>query len=236
MNTKGNPHNYRFRASANALALAKSVNHGVPVSKRTRGTGRMDQGPFMPPEDWHEPTEEGTMDYRVIVQPPGPGYRHAVTPAEIRDRLAQLPEWMLLPLEVVKLARMTRKKQTFPCYGMQWGASLYLYPIEESLIEVFGRPPKPSVYNESKQYGGRWVQVSESVWHLCWTERALRDFYLNNILLHELGHLLDDRNASYVDRERYAEWFAIQYGLKPTARERRAGRKPKRVVRRHHAK
>jgi hypothetical protein len=66
-----------------------------------------------------------------------------------------------------------------------------------------------------------------------WTESAIRDFYLNNILIHELGHLLDDRNDSYVDRERYAEWFAIRYGQKsrptPNASHRR-------IRRRHHAK
>ncbi len=45
------------------------------------------------------------------------------------------PQHMLANLEVVQLSHMTRKKQSFPCYGMQWGTSLYLYPIEENLIE-----------------------------------------------------------------------------------------------------
>ena len=38
---------------------------------------------------------------------------------------------------------MTRKKQSFPCYGMQWGATLYLYPLETSLEEWFDAPPRP---------------------------------------------------------------------------------------------
>ena len=42
----------------------------------------------------------------------------------------------------------------------------------------------------------------------------MRDYYLNNILIHELGHLVDSRNTGYVDRERYAEWFAVEYGYK----------------------
>ena len=33
------------------------------------------------------------------------------------------------------------------------------------------------------------------VWKLIWTEQSIKDFYLNNILIHELGHLLDDRNS-----------------------------------------
>ena len=141
---------------------------------------------------------------------------------------------MLLPLEVVQLSRMTRKKQTFPCYGMQWGTSLYLYPIEDSLIEIFSRPPKPTVYNEARQFGGRWDQV-DGEWQLKWTEATLRNFYLNNILIHELGHLLDDRNASYRDRERYAEWFAIEYGYKPAIASGKAKPRTRKVVRRHHS-
>ena len=137
------------RISANAMALAKSVNHGVPRNKRTRGAVRMDQGPFLPTEDWHEPDEHATGRYKIIVQHPGQGYRHAVTP-RMRCAVgsARLPEWMVRPLEVVQLSRMTRKKQTFPCYGMQWGSALYLYPIEDNLIEEFYRPPKPAIFNE----------------------------------------------------------------------------------------
>ena len=135
---------------------------------------------------------------------------------------------MLANLEVVQLSRMTRKKQSFPCYGMQWGASLYLYPIEENLVEFYHCPPTPNQVNEARMYGGRWSQESRGVWRLEWTEEAVRDFYLNNILIHELGHLVDLRNTGYVDRERYAEWFALEYGYKRsrTARGPKEDRPP----------
>ena len=113
---------------------------------------------------------------------------------------------------------MTRKKRTFPCYGIQWGTAIYLYPVEESLIESYTRPPKPAQLIEAKMFGGRWEQAGHNLWRLIWTEAAVKDYYLNNILLHELGHLLDNRNSSYVDRERYAEWFAIEYGYKASRR------------------
>ena len=67
---------------------------------------------------------------------------------------------------------------------------------------------------------------------LTWTEQAAQDFYLNNILIHELGHLVDDRNSSYIDRERYAEWFAIQYGYRPSGGN--STRQRGRIIRRHH--
>jgi predicted SprT family Zn-dependent metalloprotease len=66
-------------------------------------------------------------------------------------------------------------------------------------------------------YGGKWVQTRDN-WQLVWSAEAICDFYLNNVLIHELAHLLDHRNRSYRDRERYAEWFAIEYGYKPSRR------------------
>ncbi len=190
---------------------------------------------FAPPEDWYDPTNSLTDRYRIIVQQPGNGYRHVVTAHEIRQRLSLVPKQFLQMLDVVQLSTMTRKKRQFPCYGMQWGTTLYLYPVEASLTEYFSRPPKPAFKIEAEMYGGRWVQEGRC-WKLVWTEAAVRDFYLNNILLHELGHLLDDRNTSYIDRERFAEWFALQFGYKSRQRKRTARQSKPRVRRRHHSK
>jgi len=209
--------------------LPRSTRTASKLGKRARGTGLNNHTAYQPPEDWHPPLEAAdATDYRVVVQDPGPGYAHVLTERQIRDRLAELPEAMLRPLHTVQLSRMTRKKMSFPCYGMQWGSTLYLYPIGSGLVEYFNRPPRPAEYNETRQFGGRWVQQSPSLWKLVWTEASIRNFYLNNILIHELGHLLDDRNTSYRDRERYAEWFAIEHGLRHAQRQpggrRRAGR------------
>ena len=212
----------------NAMARA-SARRGVALSKRARMAARNERLPFVPPETWHEPREDG-RGYRIVTHDPGLGYRHVVTAAEVRRRLAQLPERFLSSLEVVQFSRMTRKKQSFPCYGMQWGSALYLYPIEESLEECYSAPPKPSQLNEVRMFGGRWVHEAPDVWKLIWTEQAIKDFYLNNILIHELGHLVDNRNSRSTDRERFAEWFALEYGYKRSRGPRAAAKK---AVRRH---
>ena len=187
--------------------------------------------PFVPPEDWYEPSEEDSSEFDVIEQQPGRGYRHVVTIDEVRERLLELPEELLRPLEVVQLSRMTKKKRTLPCYGMQWGTSIYLYPVENDLVEQFCRPPSPAQRIEAQMFGGRWRQERRS-WLLVWTPDAIRDFYLNNVLIHELGHLLDERNSSYTDRERFAEWFAIEHGYR-TSRRTMADRAARQVTRRH---
>jgi hypothetical protein len=220
--------NHQFFSS---VPVSHHVRLRVPLSKRARGGEHCDRQPFVPPEDWYEPEEEGN-GYRIVVREPGSGYRHVLTPDEICQRLDQLPEHFCRRLEVVQLSRVTRKKRSFPCYGMQWGATIYLYPIEDDLVEHFPRPPKPVQYNEARMYGGRWEQEGNGAWRLIWTEAAVKDFYLNNILIHELGHLLDDRNSGYQDRERFAEWFAVRYGYLAS----RGTRPPRPVVRRHHRK
>ena len=211
------------------VAYTRSPHWAAPLSNRARGGQSNEKLPFVPPEDWHEPREDGRR-YRILVQPPGEGYRHVLTPSEIRQRLAQMPVEFTRTLEVVQLSRMTRKKQGFPCYGMQWGAAIYLYPIETDLVERYDQPPKPNQANEARMYGGCWRQESPQAWNLVWTEESIKNFYLNNILIHELGHLLDNRNSRQIDRERFAEWFAIQYGYRTTPAARRD---PRGVQRRH---
>jgi hypothetical protein len=216
----------------NAVALVRAARRrGVLVNQRVRGGQRNEKLPFVPPENWHEPTEHGG-GYKIVVQPAGAGFRHILAPSEIRARLARLPARFLENLEVVQFSRMTRKKQSFPCYGMQWGASVYLYPIEENLVEYYNCPPTPNQVNEARMYGGRWEHESYDVWKLAWSEAAVRDFYLNNILIHELGHLVDTRNTRYVDRERFAEWFAVEFGYRASRRVM-VGKKA--AYRRHHA-
>ncbi len=207
---------------------------GNPLSKRGRRIV-VHQNPFSPPEDWHESPDVPTNgSFRIRVQSPGEGYRHVISPAEIRARLAKLPPTMTAPLHIVQLSRLTRKKRSYPCYGMQWGQAIYLYPMEEDLTEHYMGPPTPAELNEARMYGGCWEQVSIDRWRLRWTEAAIKDFYLNNVLIHELGHILDDRNSNARDRERYAEWFAIHHGYRPTRREAGIELPRKSVRRRHH--
>lgn len=168
---------------------------------------------FSAPETWHAPREEGTVHF--VVEPARRGFVHAVTKAEVKDRLAALPDCFLHELAVVQLSAMTRKRQMFPCYGMQWGGAVYLYPIEESLVETYHRPPTPQQRIEARMFGGQWSHDGR-LWRLTWTDQTIKDFYLNNVLIHEIGHINDTRNTNTRDRERYANWFAIEYGYRAT--------------------
>jgi hypothetical protein len=182
------------------------------------------------PEIWHQPGDR--EDYRVLVLDPGKGYRHVVSPDQIRSRLARLPQRFLRGLEVVQLSTMTRKKGHLPCYGLQWGCAIYLYPFCETLEEHFDRPPPQQLVIETRMYGARWDHPESNLWRLIWTESSARDYQLNNILIHELGHMVDTWNSKSVDQERFAEWFAIEFGYRRTGGQQR--RRPRRRKRRRH--
>lgn len=211
----------RKRNLGSLSAGRRNGTRGRPVATyRGRTSGR--QGsyePFTAPETWHEPTARSDRP-TYLVEAAGKGYLHPVTPVEVQHRIEQLPKRFIEELEVVQFSRMTRKRHQFPCYGMHWGWSIYLYPIEETLVEIYTRPPLPAQRIEAEMYGACWQEDKGGLWRLVWTEKSVKDYYLNNILIHEIGHLVDSRNTRRDDRERYAEWFAIEYGYRATGGRR----------------
>jgi hypothetical protein len=205
--TRQNMHSYRRSRHAHPVA-----------ARRQRGVVEPnDCEAFNAPEVWHEPA--GRTSIRFVVEPAGYGYVHPATVDEVRERIAELPARYTQGIEVVQFSRMTRKRTLFPCYGMQWGPNIYLYPIEDSLEETYIRPPLPQQQIDARMYGGRWIQQGPN-WILRWTESAIKDFYLNNVLIHEIGHINDQRNSSFATRERYADWFAIEYGYRRSRNRR----------------
>lgn len=192
-------------------ALRHSDPRPAAAFRQRRPRARSERDQFSAPERWHPIRDDGRLT--IVTESAGVGYRHVLTPAEVRERIARLPAEYTRHVEVVQFSGMTRKRGSFPCYGMQWGRAVYLYPIEESLIEVYNRAPTPQQQIEARMYGGVW-EGSGRHWRLVWTPEAIRHFYLNNVLIHEIGHVHDERNTNADDRERYANWFAIEFGYR----------------------
>ena len=193
--------------------VRRARRHPLPFAAyRQRGNQAAGQTEsFNAPEDWYEP--QGREAIRYISRPAGNGYIHPVTAAEVAQRISLLPARFTDGVDVVQFSPMTRKRMLFPCYGMQWGRNIYLYPIEESLVETYIRPPRPEQLIEARMYGGKWSQDGD-LWRLTWTENTIKDFYLNNVLVHEIAHINDDRNTNFDAREQCANWFAVEYGYR----------------------
>lgn len=210
-----NPPRSNLQSARHPGATSRRRSARPASAHQHRGRGLAIGRTFDAPEVWHEPAAsdpEAALP-RILVQPPGKGYVHPVQPDDVRERVLQLPAEFQEKVEVIQFSRMTRKRRLFPCYGLQWGNSVYLYPIEESFEELYVHAPRPAQRIETEMFGGRWVQDGR-FWRLIWTESSIRDFYLNNVLIHEIGHINDVRNTSFRKREQYADWFAIEYGYR----------------------
>ncbi len=205
-------HQQQHARSLHGAISARTGSARPNVAYRQRGlVGGNRSSHFGPPEAWHEPLGRNEIQY--IAQPAGESFVHPVSIEDVRQRVALLPAKFTRQIEVIQFSAMTRKRRFFPLYGMQWGPNVYLYPMEASLVETYRRPPTPEQLVEARMYGGEWSQVGRE-WHLIWTPDTIRDFYLNNVLIHEIGHVNDQRNTNSAARERYANWFATEYGFR----------------------
>jgi hypothetical protein len=204
-----------LRAARHGRVSSRSANELPASAHQHRGEGLAHSRPFDAPEVWHDPAnnEDCERSLKIVTQPAGRGYMHPVSADDVRERILQLPARFQEKLDVVQFSRMTKKRRLFPCYGLQWGTAVYLYPIEESLEELYVRAPRPAQRIETEMFGGRWVQDG-NMWRLIWTKSSISDFYLNNVLIHEIGHINDDRNTNFRKREQYADWFAVEYGYR----------------------
>jgi len=186
---------------------------------------------FTVPEKWYEPVQDHD-DIKIIQHPPGSGYIHPASTVEVRCFLADLlPEIIPPELQIIQLSSITRKRDREPLYGMQWGCAVYLYPQGENLIEEYTVAPKPEHKQVTEKYGGHWHNRQNGKWTLIWKKiEQLRDFYLHNVLMHEIGHAHDNRNTTPRKREQFANAFAIEHGDRPYTQDKKKGR----VHKRHH--
>lgn len=216
MTSRARHHQYQ-RALHGDMHRTRTRTVHPTVAHRQRGSTSHRSATFSAPETWHEPRGQdeprGLAQIRYVRESAGEGYIHPVTIDEVRQRISQLPQQFVQPIDVIQFSSMTRKRSLFPLYGMQWGPNVYLYPIEASLQETYHRPPTPQQLIEAKMYGGVWTQ-ERRFWTLSWTAESIRAFYLHNVLVHEIGHVNDQRNTNSAARERYANWFATEYGYR----------------------
>jgi hypothetical protein len=208
-NPRQQPHPRSLRATTSTRV--GSVRPAAAYRQRGPVGGGRATNTFNAPEIWHEPQNRTQIEY--IFEPAGAGFIHPLSIEDVRQRLTRLPANFVGDIQVIQFSGITRKRQLFPLYGMQWGPNVYLYPMESSLIERYRHPPTPPQIIEAKMFGGKWFREGGE-WFLQWTPETIRDFYLNNVLIHEIGHVNDTRNTNSAARERYANWFATEYGFR----------------------
>lgn len=153
----------------------------------------------------------------LYATPLRPEFALPVSVDEVAAVLEKLPRRLLAGLEGVYLLGGSQRHvvggRSWGCYyrrkvflfaapraWLSWRTAEYPGP---ELLCV--SPLRPRIRRE----GSSWLTEVD--------ERDLRDFYLYDVLLHEVGHHVDFRRHGYHWRsrrkeERFAEWFAASYG------------------------
>lgn len=121
---------------------------------------------------------------------------------------------------VVVLGGSKKQEKTFKklfAYGRYMSNVIFLHPFPKKFIDQRWKTlPKPSLLQEYERAGAKVAREGKR-WWIQFDEESLKQFYLRDVLLHELGHHVDSKNFRFkTDRkiESFAEWFASEHGYK----------------------
>lgn len=213
----------------------RAAKHSRRLVSRFRSSKRTNLTPFNPYEcaadrafkrherdiEAHEQRTGGKKGPLVVAEQLHPDFIMPVSPRDVRRQLRQLPAKCLHGLRAIFLLGGSSKQDkvsdsSLSTFGMYGEKCVYLHPYPERSLEMcFPRAPQPHRMWEYRRAGARCNTDAEGTW-VRFTPEALRRFYLQDVLVHELGHHVDRFRAdsrSYEKGERYAEWFASAYGF-----------------------
>lgn len=179
-----------------------------------------------------------TPGLTVIVQRTHTDFILPVTEADIRETLGLVkPDFLTGLAGVVALGGSKKQDRSFRrlfAYGCYCGNVIFLHPFPRRFMDQIWRTlPKPSLLHEYDRAGASITPNGRS-WRIRFDTEALRRFYLRDVLMHELGHHVDRGNFAFkTDRkaERFADWFATEYGYKLQAGGGRRRGEPAPIVR-----
>ena len=146
----------------------------------------------------------------------------------VLEALRTVPSHFTKGLDAVLLLGGTRKqekafKRCF-VYGRYSTDRIFLHPFpRKHMVLTYRFEGRPSILNEYERAGAK-ISFERRCWHVQFDEESLKRFYLQDVLMHELGHHVDSpnfRSKSDKKAEGFAEWFASEYGYRLARLRRR---------------
>ena len=162
----------------------------------------------------------------IYIAPLDPRFVRPASFDDVMSTLASVPAEFLLGLGSVFILGGTGKQDRqaegrrfrFGCYWFSpRRICLHAFPCRLLTWQLRGSV-RPSDLQPYRQAGVK-CRSDRGRWTLEFDEESLRRFYLEDVLLHEIGHHVDRHNnpRPTAESERFAEWFAQK-----TARDRRS--------------
>ena len=142
-----------------------------------------------------------------------------ITENDVEEQFKRVPQEFLEGLEGVILLGGSKKQLKVAwshlyCFGGYVWNVIFITPFPKAQLQQRSkRLPAPHIQREYERAGARY-EHRDGWWIRTFTIDALMTFYLRDVLIHELGHHVDNYNRKYGDKEKFAEWFATKFGYK----------------------
>jgi hypothetical protein len=140
------------------------------------------------------------------------------TARDVADVLGAIPQEFLVDLSGVfllggtvgqrNLGKLTYGMYSASFYGKSSGRRVFLCAVPENrLVQKWSKMQKPSVAKEYTKFGATISPDGKGGAVVQFDLSSLRQYYLYDVLLHEIGHHVD-REDRADSAERFAQWFA----------------------------
>lgn len=157
----------------------------------------------------------------VVMKPIHPKFILPLTEQCIRATIDSIPAEFTSGLKgVVTLGGSRKQEQVFRsifAYGKYFNGAIWLHPYPKSfMVTNYKSLPKPHILNDYRRVGAK-IEGENKHWTISFDEESLRQFYLRDVLLHEVGHHVDAlSNLTKTNKksEGYAKWFASEFGFR----------------------
>lgn len=158
----------------------------------------------------------------LLEENPSKGFVFPISGQEVLRHLRTYPSEAIEGITHIWLRRAKKtefESGTLPMAEFICGSGvrvIVLYPWAKDLTLWFGTK-KPNA--KDLHHYARWTEdliCKRSQWYLRWTPEALKRFYLDHLLAHEIGHHVDWyarhwSKANQKQREEFAEQYAWQW-------------------------
>ena len=155
-----------------------------------------------------------------IVENPSKAFYFPISVDDINRILKKLPtedteHLTHIWLRKIKKSDYLKDDSIQGCFIVGRGVYLIiLYPFPRDNRMIFGKKkPILKTINSYEKYTTDLKQDKDGYWFLQWTEDLIKQYYLENLLLHEIGHSIDSFNSSFWSKAsvRKQEEFANGY-------------------------
>jgi hypothetical protein len=155
----------------------------------------------------------------IRIEPTHDEFLFPITANDIRTTLGSIPAQYIMDLDAVLVPSGSKKqirsmKDHF-MHGEYWQSCIFLHPYPKILMtRVYEKVPNPAVVQTYTRAGAIMVPTNRGI-ELSFDIASLRRYYLRDVLIHEIGHHVGGpKKAASQQSERFAKWFASEYGYR----------------------